>query len=148
MSIYQDEASHNETLLKLAKLDFNLVQSLHKKELSDMWCKEVDFERKLPFGRDCGIVLLDNGIKILNKVIALGKVMDDIYEAFGTYEEVEIFIEAIRRWDVNSMDELLDYMQIVYQTLLNLLNDIEDEIVKQGNAYIPSLLCKRSCKTN
>ncbi|CAL9017389.1 unnamed protein product [Prunus brigantina] len=60
MSIYQGEASHNETLLKLAKLDFNLVQSLHKKEL-------IDFERKLPFGRDCGIVLLDNGRKILTK---------------------------------------------------------------------------------
>lgn len=36
MSIYQDEAAHNEALLKLAKLDFNLVQSLHKKELSEI----------------------------------------------------------------------------------------------------------------
>jgi hypothetical protein len=34
--IYQDEASHNEALLKLAKLDFNLVQSLHKEELSEI----------------------------------------------------------------------------------------------------------------
>ena len=36
ISIYQDEASHDETLLKLAKLDFNLVQSLHKEELSNL----------------------------------------------------------------------------------------------------------------
>jgi hypothetical protein len=40
MSIYQDahHASHkqNEALLKLAKLDFNLVQSLHKKELCEI----------------------------------------------------------------------------------------------------------------
>lgn len=40
MSIYQDahHASHKhyEALLKLAKLDFNLVQSLHRKELSDI----------------------------------------------------------------------------------------------------------------
>ncbi|KAI5333468.1 Hypothetical predicted protein [Prunus dulcis] len=36
MSIYQDEASHNEPLLKLAKFDFNLVQSLHKNELSEI----------------------------------------------------------------------------------------------------------------
>lgn len=36
MSIYQDEASHSENLLKLAKLDFNVVQCLHKKELSDI----------------------------------------------------------------------------------------------------------------
>ena len=36
ISIYQDEASHDETLLKLAKFDFNLVQSLHKEELSNL----------------------------------------------------------------------------------------------------------------
>nr|P0CV97.1 PUTATIVE PSEUDOGENE: RecName: Full=Putative pinene synthase [Fragaria x ananassa] len=35
MSIYQDEASYSENLLKLAKLDFNW-QCLHKKELSDI----------------------------------------------------------------------------------------------------------------
>ena len=34
ISIYQDEASHSKALLKLAKLDFNLLQSLYKKELS------------------------------------------------------------------------------------------------------------------
>ncbi|CAI9284469.1 unnamed protein product [Lactuca saligna] len=32
--IYQKEASHNEALLKFSMLDFNLRQSLHKKELS------------------------------------------------------------------------------------------------------------------
>ena len=36
MSIYQDEASHSKALLKLAKLDFNLLQSLYKKELSNI----------------------------------------------------------------------------------------------------------------
>ena len=36
MYIYQDEASHNEALLKLAKSDFNLVQSLHKQKLSEI----------------------------------------------------------------------------------------------------------------
>lgn len=34
VSIYQDE--HNKSLLELAKLDFNLVQSLHRKELSEL----------------------------------------------------------------------------------------------------------------
>ncbi|PWA35708.1 E-beta-farnesene synthase [Artemisia annua] len=36
--IYQQETSHNEVLLKLAKLDFNVLQSMHKKELSQI-CK-------------------------------------------------------------------------------------------------------------
>ena len=34
ISIYQDEASQSKALLELAKLDFNLLQSLYKKELS------------------------------------------------------------------------------------------------------------------
>ncbi|XP_034212829.1 (-)-alpha-pinene synthase-like [Prunus dulcis] len=149
MSIYKDEASHNETILKFAKLDFNLVQYLNKKELSEItrWWKEVDFERKLPFGRDRIVELYfwttavyfephySAARKILNKVIALGTVMDDIYDAYGTFEELEIFTEAIGRWDVNCMDELPDYMQIFYQTLLNLFNEIEEEMVKKGNSY-------------
>lgn len=36
ISIYQDNASHDKALLTLAKLDFNLVQSLHKKELCEI----------------------------------------------------------------------------------------------------------------
>ncbi|KAI5333421.1 hypothetical protein L3X38_023552 [Prunus dulcis] len=149
LSIYQDEVSHNETLLKLAKLDFNLVQSLHKKELSEItrWWKEVDFERKLPFGRDRIVELYFWAMAvyfephysaariIVSKIIAVGTLMDDIYDAYGTFEELEIFTEAIRRWDVNCMDELPDYMQIYYQTLLNLFNEVEDEMVKQGNSY-------------
>ena len=36
ISIYQEDGSHNESLLKLAKLDFNLLQSLHRRELSEI----------------------------------------------------------------------------------------------------------------
>jgi (-)-germacrene D synthase len=35
-SIYQQDASHNEVLLTFAKLDFNLLQKLHQKELSEI----------------------------------------------------------------------------------------------------------------
>lgn len=35
-SIYQEDASHNEDLLTFAKLDFNLLQKLHQKELSEI----------------------------------------------------------------------------------------------------------------
>ncbi|KAL6283826.1 hypothetical protein ACE6H2_014755 [Prunus campanulata] len=149
MSIYQDEASHNEALLKLAKSDFNLVQSLHKQELSEIsrWWKEVDFKRKLPFARDrivelyfwvVGVYFEPQylvGRNIVTKVAALLTAMDDIYDAFGTFEELEIFTEAIQRWNVNCMDELPEYMQIFYRTLLNVFNEIEEEMVKEGRAY-------------
>ncbi|ONI13027.1 hypothetical protein PRUPE_4G198500 [Prunus persica] len=150
MSIYQDEASHNEALLKLAKSDFNLVQSLHKQELSEItrWWKELDFERKLPFARNrivelyCWIfgVYVEPqylvGRKFLTKIIALISVMDDIYDAFGTFEELEIFTEAIhQRWHASCMEGLPEYKQIFFHTLLNVFNEIEEEMVKEGRAY-------------
>lgn len=36
MSVYPESDSHNETLLTLAKLDFNLLQQVHQKELSEI----------------------------------------------------------------------------------------------------------------
>ncbi|ONI12960.1 hypothetical protein PRUPE_4G194400 [Prunus persica] len=149
ISIYQDEASHNECLLKLAKLDFNLVQPLHKKELQDItrWCRALDLERKLPFARDRMVELYfwivgvyfepqySVGRKIMTKVSVLLTILDDIYDAFGTFEELVIFTEAIDRWDLNCSNELPDYMKIFYQALLNLFNEIEEEMVKEGRSY-------------
>ncbi|KAL6311208.1 hypothetical protein AAG906_000449 [Vitis piasezkii] len=48
ISIYQDEAFHDKTLLKLAKLDFNLVQSLHKEELSNLARWDINSIDHLP----------------------------------------------------------------------------------------------------
>ena len=36
LSAYQDHNSHNETLLNFAKVDFNLLQQVHQRELSDI----------------------------------------------------------------------------------------------------------------
>ena len=36
ISIYHNKTLHDKTLFKLAKLDFNLVKSLHKEELSNI----------------------------------------------------------------------------------------------------------------
>ena len=36
ISVYQDEESHNKALLEFAKIDFNMLQLLHRKELSEI----------------------------------------------------------------------------------------------------------------
>ncbi|CAL2266062.1 unnamed protein product [Prunus armeniaca] len=61
--------------------------------------------------------------------------MDDIYDAYATFEELEIFTAAIERWDMSCIDELPDYMQIFYRTLLNVVDEIEEEIAKDGRSY-------------
>ena len=38
------------------------------------------------------------GRKILTKVISMTSILDDIYDAYGTLEELEPFTEAIERF--------------------------------------------------
>lgn len=44
ISIYEEDESHNDVLLKFAKLDFNLLQRLHKKELCDITRYVIDWQ--------------------------------------------------------------------------------------------------------
>ncbi|KAL6321843.1 hypothetical protein AAG906_035542 [Vitis piasezkii] len=149
MPVYQDEAFHDKTLLKLAKLDFNLVQSLHKEELSNLarWWNELDFATKLPFARDrlvegyfwiVGVYFEPQYLRarqLLTKVFAILSAIDDIYDAYGTYEELEPFTEAIERWDINNIDHLPEYMKLCYVALLDVYREMEEEMEKEGNQY-------------
>ncbi|RVW68204.1 (-)-germacrene D synthase [Vitis vinifera] len=65
-------------------------------------------------------------------------IIDDIYDTYGTYgtfEKLELFTEAIERWDVNSIDHLPEYMKHCYVALLDVYKEIEEEMEKEGNQY-------------
>ncbi|KAL6311112.1 hypothetical protein AAG906_025864 [Vitis piasezkii] len=149
ISIYQEDGSHNESLLKLAKLDFNLLQSLHRKELSEItrWWKGLDFATKLPFARDrlveiyfsalgvCFEPQYSLSLRFLTKVAIMITMVDDIYDAYGTIEELTLLTEAIERWDASSIDQLPDYMKCFYRALLDLYEEMEQEMAKEGKLY-------------
>ncbi|XP_077214033.1 beta-cubebene synthase-like [Tasmannia lanceolata] len=52
--VYQEQSTKSEVLLELAKLDFNLLQSIHQRELRDFsrWWKDIDVQTKLPYARE------------------------------------------------------------------------------------------------
>ncbi|KAA8523754.1 hypothetical protein F0562_010177 [Nyssa sinensis] len=54
ISVYEADVARHASLLELAKLDFNLLQALHQREISDIsrWWKEINLASKLPFARD------------------------------------------------------------------------------------------------
>uniref|UniRef100_A0A1W7HBX5 Terpene synthase n=1 Tax=Scoparia dulcis TaxID=107240 RepID=A0A1W7HBX5_SCODU len=141
---------HHQGLLRLAKLDFNLLQSLHKKELSEIyrWWKSLEVEKKFPYTRDRIVELYfwTLGIcyepkyavarKIQTKVQAMISILDDTYDAYGTFPELKILTEAIERWDVSCLDQLPEYMQFLYRVLLDLFQEIEEEeVVRQAGTY-------------
>ncbi|KAM4092545.1 hypothetical protein ACB094_06G047800 [Castanea mollissima] len=140
LSIYQEDPSHDKVLHTFAKLDFNILQKMHQKELSGIvrWWKELNFSKKLPFIRDrvieCYFWIL--GVffepeyflarRILTKVIAMTSTIDDIYDVYGTFEEIELFTEAIKRWDISAIDQLSEYMKVCYQALLDVYCEMEE----------------------
>ncbi|KAF3629778.1 putative LOB domain-containing protein 27-like [Capsicum annuum] len=59
---------------------------------------------------------------------------DDTYDAYATIEELELFTDAIHKWDISAMDSLPPYMRPLYQVNLNIFNEMEEELAKEGNS--------------
>nr|QIQ55995.1 putative terpene synthase 4 [Eremophila drummondii] len=149
ISIYGQYASHHQGLLKLAKSDFNRLQSLHKEELSKLcrWWRDLEVPTKLSYARDRLVetYFWDLGVyfepkyavarKILTKAQAIISLIDDTYDAYGTFEELEIFTEAIERWSFSCLNQLPNNMKIVYKALLELFEEIAEEMDKLGTSY-------------
>ncbi|KAF8026080.1 hypothetical protein BT93_F2789 [Corymbia citriodora subsp. variegata] len=149
ISMYEAEPSHNEVLLSLAKLDFNHLQKQHQKELFDLarWWRGLDFKTKLPFARDrlvegyfwiLGVHFEPKSAvarRMMTKVIAVTSVLDDIYDVYGTYEELELFTQAIQRWDIDCIKELPEYMQVFYKALIDVYVEIEEILTCTGRSY-------------
>ncbi|KAI7751279.1 hypothetical protein M8C21_003871 [Ambrosia artemisiifolia] len=147
--MYRHEDSYNEALLKLAKSDFNVLQSMHKKELSEIckWWKDLDLGNKLPYVRDRLIEVYFWILAIyfepqhsrtrmfLLKTCIWLVVLDDTFDNYGTYEELQIFTDAVQRWSINCLDMLPDYMKQIYQQLLDLHQEMEELLEKEGKVY-------------
>ncbi|KAJ8753399.1 hypothetical protein K2173_019798 [Erythroxylum novogranatense] len=149
ISFYSTDESHNKTLLKFAKMDFNLLQGLHQKELGGItkWWKNEEASTKFPYARDriveCYFWVL--GVyfepkyalarKIMTKIIAMLSIIDDTYDAYGTNEELQLLTESIQRWDTEAVDMLPESMRKVCLMIFRLYNDIGEEMEKQGMPF-------------
>ncbi|KAL8149840.1 hypothetical protein AgCh_006745 [Apium graveolens] len=55
-----------------------------------------------------------------------------MYDVYGTVEELELFTEAIQRWDIGALDQLPEYMKCIYQVVLDFHTEVEEELMKAG----------------
>ncbi|CAH9100333.1 unnamed protein product [Cuscuta europaea] len=151
ISIYQqeDDSHRNDMLLHFAKLDFNFLQMLHKQELSEIsrWWKELDFVTTLPYARDRAVECFFWALGVyyepqyskarvmLAKNILMVSILDDTYDAYGTIEELEVYTDAICKWDISEMDRLPNYMKISYKALLELFEADDADLSKSKRSY-------------
>ncbi|XP_065048733.1 alpha-humulene synthase-like isoform X2 [Musa acuminata AAA Group] len=136
ISIYQEDATRDDAILELAKLDFNLLQSLHREELKNItifardrlvecyfWILAIYFE---PYYSRARV--------ITTKVIAHISILDDIYDVYSTLEESQRLTEAIQRWDAKVVHQLPEYMKDYYLKLIHTFEEFED-LLASGEKY-------------
>ncbi|KAK6283644.1 hypothetical protein POUND7_002596 [Theobroma cacao] len=111
ITMYENNKNTDETLLELAKLNFNTVQATLQKDLSDIsrWWKNLALMEHLDFTRDrlaesflCAVGLAYEPRyscfrKRLTKITTMILIIDDVYDVYGSLEELEQFTKAVDR---------------------------------------------------
>ncbi|XP_039030123.1 probable terpene synthase 6 [Hibiscus syriacus] len=150
ISLYEQDESPNETLLNFAKLDFNRVQCLYQQELGTLssWSKEMNIASRLPYARNRMVEIFFWAVgfyfepryasarNIFAKLLIILGFIDDTYDAYGTFEELECFTHAIQRWDICALDQLPeDYLKILYGAVLNVYDEVDRMESNNGRCY-------------
>ncbi|KAK8473951.1 hypothetical protein V6N11_008386 [Hibiscus sabdariffa] len=147
---YEKDASRNETLLKFAKYDFNWIQMLHLQELKELysWWKEENMASKFPYMRHRLVEAYLTAVGyyfepryalaryIYTKLLMVWALMDDTYDAYGTFEELQCLTDAMKRFDISAMDKLpADYLKLAYKTILDVYDDVEEMVREEGRSF-------------
>nr|QLC36836.1 terpene synthase 36 [Cannabis sativa] len=147
---YEKKQDMNPILLEFAKLDFNMIQSTHHDDLKHIfrWWRHTKLGEKLNFARDrlMECFLWKVGVrfepkfsyfrKTTAKLYELITLIDDIYDVYGTLDELELFTKAVERWDVTMINELPEYMKMPFLVLHNTINEIVFEILRDKDISI------------
>ncbi|CAK9161365.1 unnamed protein product [Ilex paraguariensis] len=99
-------------LSKLAKLDYNLVQSIHQQELTEL------------------------AMKGLTKMVCIFRAIDDMYDIYGSLDELECFTNAVNRWSIEAMEDLPEYMKLCYLAMFNSGNKVADDVLKDNGLNV------------
>ncbi|EOA16341.1 hypothetical protein CARUB_v10004490mg [Capsella rubella] len=164
IGVYGERDDMNPILLEFAKLDYNIVQAIHQDELKYLssWWSKTGLTEHLDFVRDritesyfssVGVIYEPEFAyhrQMLTKVFMLITTIDDIYDIYGTLEELQLFTTIVEKWDVNSLEELPEYMKLCFLCLVNEINQIGYFVLRdKGFNVIPYLKISWAdmCKT-
>ncbi|KAH9748299.1 tricyclene synthase [Citrus sinensis] len=108
------------------------------------WWKNLGLIENLNFSRDrlvecflcaVGLVYEPNCScfrKWLTKVIIFILVIDDIYDIYGSLEELEHFTSAVERWDFKEIQRLPECMKLCFKALYDTTNEMAYEIGRRN----------------
>ncbi|XP_057811140.1 (3S,6E)-nerolidol synthase 1-like [Salvia miltiorrhiza] len=132
-----------KTLFEVAKMDFLIGDLLHQDELLQIskWCDNVGICEKLERARRQPVKwytwamasLINNpSLRLqrieLTKAIAFIYLIDDIFDLYGTIDDLTLYTQAINRWEYDAIITLPEYMRNSYKNLLDTINGIAQKV--------------------
>ncbi|XP_048141438.1 alpha-farnesene synthase-like [Rhodamnia argentea] len=144
IGLYEQQEDKQSNLLELAKLNFNMVQATHQRDLREIsrWWRDLGLIERVDFTRDrlvesflCALGLsagpwFSSLRKSLTKVVIFVLVIDDVYDLYGSLEELECFTAAITRWDSEQIQQLPECMKVCFRALRDVTYEIAYDIGK------------------
>nr|GEX36041.1 R-linalool synthase QH1, chloroplastic-like [Tanacetum cinerariifolium] len=128
MEVYEKRSGMNPKLMEFSKLNFDMVQAIHIEDL----------KHASSLGR-----------RTLTKVNSMITAIDDVYDVYGSLDELEQFTDVISRWEIKMVEDLPDYMKICFLGFYNTINEIAyNTLTNTGFLVLPYLtkawagLCK------
>ncbi|KAI4296532.1 hypothetical protein L6164_036482 [Bauhinia variegata] len=149
-SLELQNSGWTSSLQELSKLDTHIMSSLQLKEIFAVskWWKELGLAKDLKFARDepikcymwpvaclSGPHFSEERIE-LTKPLSLLYIIDDIFDVYGSIEELTLFTDAVNRWNLEAMEQLPDYMKACYKALYDITNEFALKWVKLCNAFL------------
>ncbi|MED6123450.1 hypothetical protein PIB30_049299 [Stylosanthes scabra] len=110
--------------------------------LNPWWWKKSEFATKFPYARERIAELYfwpfsmnsepkySSFRRITAKLVQWMTVVDDTYDVYGTIGELELFTQAIQRWDIGCIASLPE----CYEAIFNAMVELFDEIIELLNA--------------
>nr|AOG18233.1 diterpene synthase [Taiwania cryptomerioides] len=152
-TLYQMPNVSDERYVQLAKLDFNRVQALHQMEIREItgWYRDCGFPQ-LTFTRhkqveihfSAAVVMFEpeySACRIAyTKAASILIILDDLFDAHASFDQVKLFTEAVKRWDLSLLHYFTADMKICYLGLYNTVNELGQQALEaHGRDVLPYL---------
>ncbi|XP_074270021.1 (3S,6E)-nerolidol synthase 1-like [Silene latifolia] len=136
-----DESNWMKEMQYLAAIDINMAQINHQRETIQVsrWWKGLRLTEELKLARNqpakwhmWSLTCLPSPDMAeqrveLTKAIAFVYIVDDIFDVYGTLDELILFTEAVNRWEHDNVTGLPNYMSVCLKNLYELINEISEK---------------------
>ncbi|OQU92401.1 alpha-copaene synthase isoform X1 [Sorghum bicolor] len=154
----EDKEDCDELILELAKLDFYLLQQIHREEVKEIceWYHGLDSPRKLFYARHrpaeayfwaLGVYYepqYAKARKLLAKFIATITPYDDTFDNYGMWEELQPFADVMQRWDMKEAEGLnecySDFARFMFGTMIEIENALPKDIGRRNVNFIRDII--------